>query len=36
MTGWSDASTIDPLSVQVAREIGKLTAGASTQLAQSA
>jgi hypothetical protein len=36
MTGWSDASTIDPLSVQVAREIGKLTAGVSTQFAQTA
>ena len=34
MTGWSDASTIDSLSHQVAREIGKLTAGASTALAR--
>jgi glycosyltransferase involved in cell wall biosynthesis len=36
MTGWSDGSTIDPLSVQVAREIGKLTGGASTPIAQTA
>src|SRR4051812_9612331 len=34
MAGWSDAATIDPLSLQVAREIGNLTAGASTALAQ--
>jgi glycosyltransferase involved in cell wall biosynthesis len=36
MTRWSDTSTIDPLSFQVAREIGKLTAGASTQFAPTA
>jgi glycosyltransferase involved in cell wall biosynthesis len=34
--GWSDATTIDPLSFQVAQEIGKLTAGASTQFARTA
>ena len=32
MTSWSDGATIDALSLQVAREIGKLTAGASTAL----
>ena len=32
MTVWSDASTIDSLSVQVARQIAMLTAGASTEL----
>jgi glycosyltransferase involved in cell wall biosynthesis len=36
MTRWSDASTMDPLSFQVAREIGKLTAGASTEFAPTA
>lgn len=34
MSGWSDAATIGPLSAQVAREIGLLTAGASTEFAQ--
>jgi len=34
MASWSDAATIDSLSLQVAREIGKLTAGASTALAR--
>jgi glycosyltransferase involved in cell wall biosynthesis len=34
MTSWSDGSTIDPLSFQVAQEIAKLTAGASTPLAR--
>jgi glycosyltransferase involved in cell wall biosynthesis len=31
MTGWSDASSIDSLSPQVARQIALLTAGASTE-----
>lgn len=34
MAGWSDASTIGPLSLRVAREIELLTAGASTEFAQ--
>lgn len=33
MTSWSDGSTIDALSPQVARQIALLTAGASTELA---
>jgi hypothetical protein len=36
MAGWTDTSMIDPLSFQVAHEIGKLTAGASTQCAPTA
>jgi glycosyltransferase involved in cell wall biosynthesis len=34
MTAWSDAATMSLLSHQVAREIGSLTAGASTEFAQ--
>jgi len=33
MSSWSDASTVDSLSLQVASQIGMLTAGASTELA---
>jgi glycosyltransferase involved in cell wall biosynthesis len=34
MTGWSDATTIGPLLMNGAREIGLLTAGASTEFAR--